>query len=85
MREDLPKRRGASLPAALQKVFVAAVFRCVLSIGGLLLFGLMAHVLPDDTNRVIVRLEDTGEALINPGMGWTIHFYSNYIENYGST
>ena len=22
--------------------------------------------------------------LINPGMGWTLHFYSNAIENYGS-
>ena len=21
---------------------------------------------------------------MNPGMGWTLHFYSNFIENYGS-
>jgi hypothetical protein len=34
--------------------------------------------------RVVVRPVDTGEALVNPGMGWTLHFYSNYIENYGS-
>lgn len=27
---------------------------------------------------------DIGEALVNPGMGWTLHFYSNFIENYGS-
>ena len=27
---------------------------------------------------------DNGEALVNPGMGWTLHFYSNFIENYGS-
>ncbi|MDI1248479.1 MAG: DUF4832 domain-containing protein [Lacunisphaera sp.] len=27
---------------------------------------------------------DTGEALVNPDMGWTLHFYSNLIENYGS-
>jgi hypothetical protein len=33
---------------------------------------------------VTVRPEDTGEALVNPGMGWTLHFYSNLIENYGS-
>lgn len=40
---------------------------------------------PDATNEfVTVRPEDTGEALVNPGMGWTLHFYSNYIENYGS-
>ncbi len=34
--------------------------------------------------RVTVRPADTGEALVNPDMGWTLHFYSNYIENYGS-
>ncbi|HEX5223326.1 MAG TPA: DUF4832 domain-containing protein [Verrucomicrobiae bacterium] len=37
-----------------------------------------------DTKRIVVRPEDTGEALVNPGMGWTLHFYSNLIENYGS-
>jgi len=31
-----------------------------------------------------VRPVDTGEALVNPGMGWTMHFYSNIPENYGS-
>jgi len=33
---------------------------------------------------VAVRTEDTGVALINPGMGWTMHFYSNVPGNYGS-
>jgi hypothetical protein len=33
---------------------------------------------------VTVRPEDTGRALVNPDMGWTMHFYSNRIENYGS-
>jgi len=33
---------------------------------------------------VVVRPADTGEPLANPGMGWTLHFYSNFIENYGS-
>ena len=31
-----------------------------------------------------VRPVDTGEALVNPGMGWTMHFYSNIPKNYGS-
>lgn len=31
-----------------------------------------------------VAPEDHGQALINPSMGWTIHFYSNIISNYGS-
>ncbi len=32
----------------------------------------------------VVKLQDTGEALVNPDMGWTMHFYSNIISNYGS-
>ncbi len=31
-----------------------------------------------------VKTEDTGAALVNPGMGWTMHFYSNVPTNYGS-
>ncbi|MGC8742725.1 MAG: DUF4832 domain-containing protein [Verrucomicrobiia bacterium] len=34
--------------------------------------------------EVTINPADTGEALINPDMGWTLHFYSNLIENYGS-
>lgn len=34
--------------------------------------------------RTVVHPADTGEALVNPGMGWTLHFYSNMIKNYGS-
>ncbi|MBC8871739.1 MAG: beta-galactosidase [Planctomycetes bacterium] len=33
---------------------------------------------------VTVSPRDTGDALINPGMGWTMHFYSNVARNYGS-
>ncbi len=38
----------------------------------------------DDGQRVVIHPQDTGEALVNPGMGWTLHFYSNQIKNYGS-
>lgn len=34
--------------------------------------------------RVAVRPVDDGRALVNPDMGWTLHFYSNIIANYGS-
>lgn len=34
--------------------------------------------------KVIVRFKDNGKPLVNPGMGWTFHFYSNIIKNYGS-
>ena len=33
---------------------------------------------------VTLQPQDNGWALVNPGMGWTFHFYSNAIENYGS-
>ena len=33
---------------------------------------------------VTVRPADNGRALINPGMGWTMHYYSNVPQNYGS-
>lgn len=45
-----------------------------------LLFGTAESAEP----RVTIRPEDTGRALVNPDMGWTMHFYSNRIENYGS-
>ncbi|UCG59197.1 MAG: DUF4832 domain-containing protein [Phycisphaerales bacterium] len=34
--------------------------------------------------RTIIRPEDTGGALANPGMGWGFHYYSNVPTNYGS-
>lgn len=37
------------------------------------------------TNRLIsIFPTDNGKALINPDMGWTMHYYSNIITNYGS-
>ncbi len=32
----------------------------------------------------IIEPVDHGKALINPSMGWTMHYYSNIITNYGS-
>ncbi|MDO5112812.1 MAG: DUF4832 domain-containing protein, partial [Planctomycetia bacterium] len=34
--------------------------------------------------NVVVQPQDTGVALNNPQMGWTMHFYSNFPGNYGS-
>jgi hypothetical protein len=33
---------------------------------------------------ITIRPEDNSKALVNPDMGWTMHFYSNVPENYGS-
>ena len=46
---------------------------------------LLLAVVPDGAAGVVtVTPEDTGAALINPSMGWTMHFYSNVPKNYGS-
>lgn len=37
---------------------------------------------PED--RITVRPQDTGEALVNPMMGWRLNYYSNLLTNYGS-
>jgi len=34
--------------------------------------------------KITVRPNDTGEALINPDMGWILYYYSNDIDKYGS-
>lgn len=45
---------------------------------------LLQTVLTAEEPRVVAHPVDSGEALVNSGMGWTLHFYSNFIENYGS-
>lgn len=35
-------------------------------------------------NHMTSHPEDNGLALVNPHMGWTMHFYSNILDNYGS-
>ena len=37
-----------------------------------------------EEDRVTFVAEDNGQPLVNPEMGWTMHFYSNIISNYGS-
>ncbi len=53
---------------------------CVL--GGLML--LVTSAAAQDAKRVVIEPRDNGQALVNPDMGWTMHFYSNIIANYGS-
>mgnify|MGYP000451114531 CR=1 FL=1 len=38
----------------------------------------------DAEERVVVRFQDNGAALCNPGMGWVLHYYDNVPANYGS-
>ena len=37
-----------------------------------------------EADLITIKPADTGQALVNPDMGWTMHFYSNIPENYGS-
>ncbi len=46
------------------------------------LISMAVPVAGEDT--VTVRPVDNGQALVNPDMGWTMHYYSNIITNYGS-
>ncbi len=48
------------------------------------LCGVGAADAPADEPRVTVQPADTGAALVNPDMGWTLMFYSNVPQNYGS-
>jgi hypothetical protein len=43
---------------------------------------LASGVLADE--RTTTRPADTGQALVNPQMGWKLNFYSNILANYGS-
>lgn len=36
-----------------------------------------------EQNRTVVHPQDTGAALVNPGMGWVLHYYDNSLTNYG--
>jgi hypothetical protein len=60
----------------------AKILRCVVGLGVAMQVG--SAVLGEEVSRTRVQPDDTGVALVNPGMGWTLHFYSNIIKNYGS-
>ncbi|MDR3196598.1 MAG: DUF4832 domain-containing protein [Planctomycetaceae bacterium] len=46
-----------------------------------LFFNTVQKSVAEDT---VVRPSDNGEVLLNPGMGWTMHFYSNGVSIYGA-
>jgi hypothetical protein len=55
--------------------------RCLFALPALLIPAVAA---PAESGRTVVRPEDSGAALVNPAMGWTLMFYSNVPGNYGS-
>ncbi|MBN2309521.1 MAG: DUF4832 domain-containing protein [Candidatus Hydrogenedentes bacterium] len=72
-----------------EMALVVSVARAVCAHGGALVvpvgLALCAQGMAQEAEgRVTVRPEDTGEALVNPQMGWKLNFYSNILANYGS-
>ena len=74
-----PLRRKARKPHGATKKMTVLNFQKLIPV---FLLG-MAWTLHADES-VTVKTVDTGAALVNPGMGWTMHFYSNVPTNYGS-
>ena len=69
------------MPARGSLSWVAGVLVCA---AGLRVGDAAAPAEQPPQPTITVRPEDKGEALVNPDMGWTMHFYSNIPENYGS-
>ena len=46
--------------------------------------GLVGVQVQGEPDRISVRPEETGVALLNPGMGWVFHHYDNDLVHYGT-
>lgn len=68
--------RGIRRASGTRLNLIGMIAACFLLIPQLSLFG-------ETENLCVMRPADTGGALINPGMGWTFHYYSNILRNYG--
>jgi hypothetical protein len=58
--------------------------RWTVAIAAILALAAAAAGDPLAPERVIITPQDNGAALVNPDMGWTLMFYSNVPQNYGS-
>ncbi len=68
-------------------IAILIVFRLLPVSGGLHAAEALPRVKPNQAevgSEWVVQPLDTGAALVNPAMGWTLHFYSNAPKNYGS-
>ena len=78
---DFPADRGASFPKYRANTITGWVWVLALLCSAGLLGGAQE---PGTEGITTVTPRDTGVALVNPDMGWTMHFYSNVPSNYGS-
>ena len=49
----------------------------------LVLVTTVASISSAGEKTTVVHPQDTGTALVNPGMGWVLHHYDNIAFNYG--
>ena len=76
---------AVSAPCLLDEVLASTVNLKAGSEGGVSPSGMSnAVALERIRSQYRAVLTDNGLALRNPDMGWTMHFYSNSLENYGS-
>lgn len=69
----------------MPKVFLNCVFRVlVLATVGLVCPEISALTAEEPDTWQIVYPQDNGAVLLNPEMGWVLHYYDNRVENYGS-
>jgi rhamnogalacturonyl hydrolase YesR len=77
LRNDAAMRRVFQFRLTLPRMtlaLLAAIMATLVPLGG------FAQGVPVNVARPV----DNGAALVNPRMGWTMHFYSNVPRNYGS-
>lgn len=58
--------------------------KCTPRIAGIIALCLSVTLAAHAQDTTTIHPQDTGAALVNPSMGWTMHFYSNVPRNYGS-
>jgi hypothetical protein len=65
-------------------VSVGKTVRRILGLMPLILAVLAGQSPAAETERIVVRPADNNEALLNPCMGWVLHYYDNTLSLYGN-
>ncbi len=63
---------------------VLSKWRVWFSASAVVVLTIIPSALGQSAGRVEVRPADTGAALINPGMGWVLHYYDNLLTHFGN-
>jgi hypothetical protein len=66
------------------RILLSVAAAAVLSLSALLSAQPVPRADAAGVDRIIVHPPDSGEALVNPGMGWVFHHFDNSLEKYGA-